>query len=342
MLTAVLDAMRRETPRRRLEWAYNQTSTRCSWHPECGDVAIPALLESGTIDSSLVSDFTAKTAESVDINAAFFQKSRLRVVTPEMIRYYADEWMTDGAARGDAEQTEKAFWAAFQKQNGKRAAILGVTRPAFSAEGTQALVEVRADSTARDDWRRLSRMMLLTKAERSWKVSITDVGKLQRSGRWSGNRCAPAIIERESVTKHAVAELVGDFLVTIVPATGRNGVRRARMRLSRKPRDPIAFLNPKRTYERPVPKGLAHPLPVFEIVDETGKLDDDAALSFFLEGAGQEIERRSSVMILDGFSQSLVIRELDTSGFSGIYAAGVYGPTEFGVFCAARIPPPVR
>jgi hypothetical protein len=118
------------------------------------------------------------------------------------------------------------------------------------------------------------------------------------------------------------------------------------MRISRKPRDPVEFRSldgsiTKRPY--PATPNVDHVPPVFEIIDErTGKVDDGESMDFFLGGAGVGIQRRVSTLRLDGYSQQLRIQRVTPEEFAGSYAAGVYGNTEFGVFCAKRAKPVAR
>ena len=145
------------------------------------------------------------------------------------------------------------------------------------------------------------------------------------------------------MTKADIEELTGDFLVTLLPTFGRRDRREVRMRISRIPRDPLIMQGrdgTRTSHPFPIQPGLAHLPPVFEIINgRTGEPDDAASLDFSVEGAGVTVESRVTALRFDGFNQSLHIHNLDSSGFSGSYAAGVFGDDEFGVFCARRVTP---
>ena len=183
-------------------------------------------------------------------------------------------------------------------------------------------------------------MFVLRKRAGMWKVEASDIGTMEIVGTWTDRGCVPEI-SGSAVSKLDVVDLIGDFIVTLAPSIGRSGSRSIRMRISRKPRDPVEMqgLNGRRQLvPYPVPSSPVQLPPVFEILDEkTGKIDDNASMDFILGGV--PIERRASQLRFDGYTQSLTIRRISREGFAGSYSAGVFRENEFGVFCAKRVPP---
>jgi hypothetical protein len=310
---------------------FSHTIPPCEGSERCGGVQLARLEREGLIDAYVFRDFNAKTEKKVALNPAFPQTLALRVVTPQEIAYYADE-AAPQRDRHDVAMDTALLISAFRTLNGTGKGILSLSRIGFNEAHSLALLEARLD-TALGSWGP-STMMLLRKTGSSWRVMINDVGKDTTSGEWSGARCLP-VKARGGLTRQAVAGLTGTFGVSLVETVGRMGEGTVRMRLS------YAF--PDRSiYGKPIPpetRARSKPQHVFEIIDnKTGKVDDRASLDFWIKGAGVDIGRKSGLMQLDGFSYWLNILRVTPTGFFGSWEAGVFGFTEFGYFCARRVP----
>jgi hypothetical protein len=89
------------------------------------------------------------------------------------------------------------------------------------------------------------------------------------------------------------------------------------------------------------PKNSFYPNdPSLEVIDEkTGKPDEKRVLDFSLVGPGVTFRQATKWLRLDGYTQAMQIRRVDSTGFFGSWSAGVFAPSEFGHFCARRVPP---
>jgi hypothetical protein len=323
-------------------WIMSHTARMCEYHESCGNVALPAMLTSGMIDSATVADFKSKSRSQSVINPSFARSENLEIITPEHVEYYASDWRNTARYSHVDDETAPAFWAAFRDRNGSDARIIAFSRAGFNADQSEALVEVRVDSGA-PRWYNRPTMIFLKKRDGAWKIESKDVGKIQREGSWTARGCLPVVAADANITRSDVLGLMGDYIVTLVPSVGRKDTRSVRMRISRKPKDSLELRGldgsiTKRPY--PATPNAGHVPPVFEIIDEkTGKVDDAESMDFGLAGAGVAIPRRVSTLRFDGYSQQLRIRSSNADGFAGSYAAGVFGNTEFGVFCARRANP---
>ena len=345
VFSTVLAELRSDQPGRNPGWITSHTARTCEYHEQCGSVAIPAMLTSGMIDSATVADFKSKTVSQNVINPSFARSERLEIITPEHVEYYARDWRNTARYSHVDDETAPAFWAAFRERNGSDARIVAFTRAGFNADRSQAVVEARVDSGT-PQWFNRPKMILLKKRDGEWKIESRDVGKIRREGSLTPRGCVPVVAPESTITKSDIFDLMGDFIVTVVPSVGRRDTRSVRMRISRKPRDPVQFRGldgsiTKKPY--PPTPNVDHVPPVFEIIDEkTGKVDDGESMDFFLDGAGVSIPSRVSILRFDGYSQQLRIQRVSPEGFAGSYAAGVFGNTEFGVFCAKRATPIAR
>lgn len=342
VFSTVLAELRSNQTSRNPGWIMSHTARPCAYHEHCGSVALPAMLTMGMIDSATVADFKSKTVSQNVINPSFAKSEKLEIITPEHVEYYAADWRNTARYSHVDDETAEAFWSAFRDRNGSDARIVAFTRAGFNSDRTQAIVEVRVDS-AGPQWYNRSTMILLKKSDGAWKIESKDVGKIQREGFWTARGCVPVVAAESKITKSDVFDLMGDFIVTLVPSTGRDDTRSVRMRISRKPRDPLEFRGrdgsiTKRPY--PATPNVEHVPPVFEIIDEkTGKVDDAESMDFIVGGAGADIPRRVSTLRFDGYSQHLRVRSMNADGFVGSYSAGVFSENEFGVFCARRAKP---
>jgi hypothetical protein len=342
VFSVVLSDLREGQPGKNPGWLMSHTTRMCEYDERCGIVALPAMLTSGMIDSATVADFKSKTASQSVINPAFARVEKLAIITPEHVEYYAGDWRKTARYSHVDDETPAAFWSAFRDRNGTDARIVAFSRAGFNADRSEAIVEVRVDSAA-PQWYDRSSMIFLKKSEGEWKIQSKDIGKIQREGSWTARGCVPVVAAESRIRKSDVFDLMGDFIVTLVPSTARADTRSVRMRISRKPRDSVEFRGrdgviTKSAYPSP-PTG-DHIPPVFEIIDEeTGRVDDEASMDFIVGGAGAGIPRRVSTLRLDGYSQHLRITRIDVGGFVGSYSAGVFSEDEFGVFCARGVKP---
>jgi hypothetical protein len=223
------------------------------------------------------------------------------------------------------------FWHSFREATGLRDGIISITRIGFDSSRTHALVEARVD-TVTPSWNMVAQMLLLDKSNGAWRIAIEDVGKGVTSGGWEGDRCVP-VSPPNGLTRNAVESLDGDFIVTLEPDIGPRGTSKARMRFSRSP----VVSSDGRVRPAPRVPGV-FPL-MFEVIDwKTGKPSGSLTLDFAVTGAGLTIGRRTDLMRVDGLYQGLTIRQVTDDGFFGSYESGVFGPNEFGHFCARRAP----
>jgi hypothetical protein len=309
---------------------FSHTTPRCRNSERCGSVHLARLERDGSVDPILGRDFIAKTENKVALKPDFARSLGLHVTTGAEVAYYADQAVRRSERYPDPRMDSALLFSALGKLNVKWKGVLSLSGIGFDAALTHALVELRVD-TAVGSWGP-STMVLLKKTAGRWGVVINDVGKDATTGEWNGNQCVPVTALR-SPTARDIAGLVGTYRVTFMQTVGRMGGDTVLIRLS------YAFPD-RSVYGKPIPpetRALSKPPHVFEIIDQsTGKVDDRGSLNFWIRGPGVEIGRKSGLMQFDGYSNSLKIRRVTASGFSGSWSAGVFADSEFGYFCARR------
>ncbi len=326
---AVIDALR--TTKRSVSPVaiFSHTVPRCEYNEGCGTVQFARLERAGSVDSFMIRQFTANTANPIALDPAFARSLRLHVVTAQEIAYYAEDPIQFGYRHLDPGIDSVRFWAAFKKLNGAAKGIVSLGGVAFDESHTRALVEARLDTALE---RAPATMMLLQKMRSHWRVLISDVARTATSGESMGKRCLP-VKAPSPPKKEAVVRLSGDFALVMVPASGSRGTSSAWLRLSPASQASIGRSRQRFYAKSPYTKAP----PVFEIIDETTEQPDESRSQvLWINGAGLEIRRKLGRSFGSEYSESLRILRVTSSGFFGNWAAGVYGPSEFGYFCALR------
>jgi hypothetical protein len=327
---ASIRVLRRRDPRINLAAIFSHTIPRCDDAEHCGSIQFPRLAREGLVDSVMIRDFTARTARKGVLDPVFLRSLGLHVVTPPEIQYYADDAVPIGQRPNDAKIDSALFYSAFRQLTGKGSGVLAVSSIGFDESRSRAALEARID-TAVGSWGPPT-MLLLRKVGDGWRLTNDDAGKEATSGEWVGNVCLPVKAPRD-LKRDALEKLSGTFLVRFVETAGLRNGGSTLLRFAHEFPKPFDFAPRASTPNRAHKK---QPL-VFEIIDEdTRKADDERSLDFIVIGAGDYVARKSNRYQLDGYTTSLKILKVAPVGFFGSWSAGVFGPSEFGYFCARR------
>jgi len=326
---AVINDFRATLVRGRIAAIFSHTVNRCDDSERCGSVQLARLDRERVVDSMIIRDFNSKTKNPVPINPRFAAAMGLHVVTSDEIQFLAKESEPFSEPTRYPRDDSARFWTAFKKIHGDRQGILSVTRIGFDHSKSRALVEAGVNF-GMPRWDNPLRMFLLRKTNDVWRIEMRDVGDAVTSGEWDGARCVP-VKPPSNLSRYSVATLQGDFDVLLVPTVGSTRPNRVRLRLSSPWNDRLGT----------PPKNSFYPNdPSLEVIDEkTGKPDEKRVLDFSLVGPGVTFRQATKWLRLDGYTQAMQIRRVDSTGFFGSWSAGVFAPSEFGHFCARRVPP---
>jgi hypothetical protein len=281
------------------------TSRRCDY---CIESEVPRFLRKGLIDPSTEVNFEKVPADTAP-PPPFSYRRRVEVMPLE------DRYML-GNSSGHQ-------WDAMKDAYPGVNAVISFSGVGFNDRGTEALIDVRADS-ARSTMD--SETMLLKKTGTDWRVALRHVEREATSGGWSAEKCEPADAPARVPTRTEIERLVGQFNIIRVGASrvfrGQTDTVRVRLdppkRSPNKPNELIAGASVIDATGEPVDK-----------ISATLELDQDTATITFTE------RLPNGTYKLDGWIEWYKILRTEGRAFSGTWFTET-GPTIplKGYFCA--------
>ena len=310
----------------------NKTIETCRFSKGCGRVQLPRLVNEGVVDTSTVTEFRRRKDKLELLNPAFVRPLRLRVIGEDEIRYLAHEAEPRARPTDKLENESELFWIGFHKLYGHRARIVSLTRAWFNTTHTEALLEIRLDSTTLV-WDNRPTMFLLRRNGQDWRVVNHDLGRGETSGKWIDGKCM-ASSPTGSASKRDIDALVGEFDITQSAVSEDEFTKVIRVRIAR---NTVPHWEGFGSPRPPVLERVRHS---FEVLSQSGQVDIEATSMLSIFGISQNLAKNPLVVRLDGYYENLTIDHITESGFSGSYVAGVFGDSVFGFFCARRNSPP--
>jgi hypothetical protein len=285
------------------------SSRRCDY---CIEPEVPRLIRKGLIDPSTEINFAKVPADTAP--PLPFPYRRKVEVMPQWDLY----WLGSSGARQ---------WDAMKDAYPGVNAVISFSRVGFNDRGTEALLEVHADSARATD---ASETMLLEKIGAEWRVALRHVEREATSGEWTGGKCEPADAPAQVPVRAEIRNLIGEFNIVRVGASrqfrGRTDTVRVRLGAL-----------------KPSPNNPSELVAVASVIDPTGEPIEKIAATVELVGDAATItftERLPrGMMRLDGWIEWYKILRTDGRGFSGTWFTET-GPTIpwKGYFCARPAP----
>ncbi len=322
--SAAIAQIAQSRPGTRLVAMYTRTMTYCRFNKLCRASQLARLALEGSIEQSTVDDFLMSASNPAALRPQFAQALGLHTVTDAEFQYLSEQADPPGRWTRGPQTDSTRFWSVFHRVHGRRAGIVSVTRPGFDSGRTQALVEVRVDTSTIGRNGPPSRMMLLKKNHGNWTVESENVGSGISSGNWDGSKCVAVAPPSHTATWYEALRLNGDYEISVVSTAGNLYAKTYRVHIGYNAR-------------RPTPQGSARFIVgpfSFQALDDRGNYSEAATLDLSIEAEGTDIPRNSAVYMLDGYHHRLTILAITGSGFFGNFAAGVFADDEAGHFCA--------
>jgi hypothetical protein len=308
----------------------SHTITRCRFNRRCGSLQFDRMVHDHGIDSSTIVAFKNRASKSEVLNPAFARRIGLQVMTRDEMHYLATSALRASPQSTPAEDSAR-FWPGFRQLHGSGSGIISISSVGFNRARSEALVEVRVDSTG-PQWSDYSRMMLLRESGKKWRVvndNVGGAGVQATSGNWEHGKCV-AVRSPQTISRAAVNSLLGEFDLTLVDAgEGRKTTMRVRIERNLPPRwspGPSSTSKPL----APLPRS-------YEVIAAGGGADISKTEDLSITWIPRNIIRDPMLIRLDGFYQNLKISKVTNSGFYGSYVDGVFGDSGFGYFCAQRV-----
>jgi hypothetical protein len=281
------------------------TSRRCDY---CIESEVPRLARKGLIDASTEANF-AIVATDTSPPSLFSYRRKVEVMAAE------DEYWLGNSSRHE--------WGAMKDAYPGVNAVISFSGVGFNDRGTEALVEVHADSARATD---ASETMLLKKTGPDWRVTLRHIEREATSGEWSGAKCEPTDAPAHVPARAEIEKLVGEFSIVRVGASrvfrGRTDTLRVRLEAL-----------------KPSPSRPSELVSRASVIGATGEPDEKIAATLKLAGDTATITFTERVLKLDGWIEWYKILRTDGRGFFGTWFTES-GPTIpwKGYFCASTAP----
>ncbi len=265
------------------------TARRCDY---CIEPEMPRLIRKGLIDPSTEINFEKVPADTAPPPP--FPYRRKVDVMPQWDLY----WLGNSGGRQ---------WDAMKDAYPGVTAVISFSGVGFNDRGTEALVDVRADSAKAAE---VSETMLLKKTGLDWRVTLRHVEREATSGEWSGSKCEPGDAPAHAPTRKEIERLVGEFSIIRVGASRQFRGRTDTLRIRHEP----LKVSPNRPNELSSNASLLDPTgePKEKVAVTVEFARDTATMTF--------MDRLPKGMVqLDGWLEEYKILRTDSHGFFGTW-----------------------
>jgi hypothetical protein len=272
----------------------------------CIESEVPRLIRQGLIDPSTEVNF-AKARTDTSPPPPFLYRRKVEVMTSE------DEYWLGSSSLHE--------WDAMKDAYPGVNAVISFSGVGFNDSGTEALIEVRADSARAA---RGTETMLLKRTGAGWRVALRHVERESTSGEWSGGKCEPTDAPAQPPARAEIEKLAGELSIVRVGASrvfrGRTDTLRVR----------LGPLKPSPNAPNVLGANVS-------VLDATGEPDDKIAATFKFDEDGGTMIFRDRVMRTDGWYEEYKILRTDGRELFGTWLTEI-GPTipSKGYFCSFR------